>query len=125
MLRGAVRRVGPRSSWRRRPFSSVAADDHPELGSLPLAQPAACVWGSNTGVGKTLFSAGLAAACRRAGVSRSAGTSLTCSRVTPAVPLQPTPTHCSLLALRLFLPADPAAVGSLLEACADGLPRRL
>lgn len=40
-----------------------------QLGAIPLAFPAVCMWGSNTGVGKTLFSAGLAAACRRAGVS--------------------------------------------------------
>jgi hypothetical protein len=44
---------------------------------LPLAFPTVCIWGSNTGVGKTLFSAGLAAACRRAGV-RSRGHHLDC-----------------------------------------------
>jgi dethiobiotin synthetase/adenosylmethionine--8-amino-7-oxononanoate aminotransferase len=47
-------------------FSAAARE---ELGSIPLSYPAVIVWGSNTGVGKTLFSAGLAAAARRAGVS--------------------------------------------------------
>jgi bifunctional dethiobiotin synthetase / adenosylmethionine---8-amino-7-oxononanoate aminotransferase len=35
---------------------------------IPLDPASICVWGSNTGVGKTLFSAGLAAAVRRAGL---------------------------------------------------------
>ena len=42
----------------RRSTSSIA--------ELPLSFPTICVWGSNTGVGKTLFSAGMAAACVRA-----------------------------------------------------------
>lgn len=33
--------------------------------SIPLTSPIVTIWGSNTGVGKTLFSAGLAAACTR------------------------------------------------------------
>eukprot|EP00887_Chlorella_sp_A99_P001840 scaffold19.g1840.t1 len=36
---------------------------------LPLSFPAVCIWGANTGIGKTLFSAGLAAACVRAEVA--------------------------------------------------------
>ena len=39
-----------------------------ERSSLPLDVPAVCVWGANTGVGKTLFSAGLALAALRNGV---------------------------------------------------------
>lgn len=54
----------------RRSFSSASCE---ELGSIPLSYPAVIVWGSNTGVGKTLFSAGLAAAARRAGVSLFGG----------------------------------------------------
>ena len=46
---------------------STAAAPAAALPPLPLAAPTLCVWGSNTGVGKTLFSAGLAAACQRAG----------------------------------------------------------
>lgn len=38
--------------------------------TLTMRMPTMCVWGSNTDVGKTLFSAGLAAACERAKVSR-------------------------------------------------------
>ena len=51
--------------------ASAAAADAASLGSVPLAFPTVCIWGSNTDVGKTLFSAGLAAAGRRAGVSRA------------------------------------------------------
>ena len=54
--------------WRasRRPGSrSLATDAH-----IPLSYAAICVWGANTGVGKTLVSAGLAAAVARAEVSR-------------------------------------------------------
>ncbi|KAK2077256.1 hypothetical protein QBZ16_004890 [Prototheca wickerhamii] len=50
--------------WRasRRPGSrSLATDAH-----IPLSYAAICVWGANTGVGKTLVSAGLAAAVARA-----------------------------------------------------------
>ena len=53
--------------WRasRRPGSrSLATDAH-----IPLSYAAICVWGANTGVGKTLVSAGLAAAVARAEVS--------------------------------------------------------
>lgn len=32
----------------------------------PLTSPSVCIWGANTGVGKTLVSAGLAVACQRA-----------------------------------------------------------
>lgn len=53
----------------RRLSTAAAAAAGDELGALPLAFPAVTIWGSNTCVGKTLFSAGLAAACRRAGVS--------------------------------------------------------
>lgn len=57
-----------------------------ELGVLPLAFPTVCIWGSNTGVGKTLFSAGLAAACRRAGVrSRGHGLDVLCALLAAAV----------------------------------------
>lgn len=38
-------------------------------GELPLSFPAVCMWGANTGVGKTLFSAGLAAAAQRGGLA--------------------------------------------------------
>jgi hypothetical protein len=34
-------------------------------GNVSLEAPAFCVWGANTGVGKTLVSAGLAASARR------------------------------------------------------------
>lgn len=37
---------------------------------LPLDVPSVCVWGANTGVGKTLISAGLARAALRNGVRR-------------------------------------------------------
>jgi hypothetical protein len=37
---------------------------------LPLAFPSVCVWGANTGVGKTLVSAGLARAAALAKVGR-------------------------------------------------------
>lgn len=36
--------------------------------NLPLHFPTICIWGANTGVGKTLFSAGLAASCVRFGI---------------------------------------------------------
>jgi hypothetical protein len=36
---------------------------------LTMRLPTVCVWGANTGVGKTLFSAGLGAACERGKVS--------------------------------------------------------
>ena len=78
MLSGAVLLVGSGSGRAscRRLFSGGGgsgggAFGGEELGALPLAFPTVCIWGSNTGVGKTLFSAGLAAACRRAGVRRS------------------------------------------------------
>lgn len=35
---------------------------------IPLGFPIVAVWGSNTGIGKTLFSAGLAASCSRNGI---------------------------------------------------------
>ena len=41
--------------------------------TLPLSHPVICIWGSNTGVGKTLFSAALAAACARAQVGGARG----------------------------------------------------
>lgn len=41
--------------------SSRAATNGAEHGALPLALASFCVWGSNTGVGKTLVSAGIAA----------------------------------------------------------------
>jgi dethiobiotin synthetase len=36
---------------------------------VPLAGPTVCIWGANTGVGKTIVSAGLAHAAAEAGVS--------------------------------------------------------
>lgn len=39
-----------------------AARRHLSNGRLPLAFPTVCIWGANTGVGKTLVSAGLARA---------------------------------------------------------------
>lgn len=44
---------------------SASADD----GRLPLGFPTVCVWGANTGVGKTLVSAGLARAAALGQVS--------------------------------------------------------
>lgn len=44
-----------------RPLTSLACNSS----SLPIAFPAYMVWGANTDVGKTLFSAGLAAAASR------------------------------------------------------------
>lgn len=38
-----------------------------------MRMPTMAVWGANTGVGKTLFSAGLAAACERAKVRAPGG----------------------------------------------------
>ena len=73
MLLRAVLLLGRRSggggggSGGRRLLSTASQEE--ELGSIPLSFPAVCIWGSNTGVGKTLFSAGLAAAGRRDGVS--------------------------------------------------------
>ena len=49
----------------RRHSTTAVADTEP----LTMRLPTVCVWGANTGVGKTLFSAGLAAACERAKVS--------------------------------------------------------
>ncbi|KAG7673147.1 hypothetical protein Ndes2526B_g03439 [Nannochloris sp. 'desiccata'] len=50
-------------------FSRAYATVDTASSSLPqeisLSSTAICIWGSNTGVGKTLFSAGLADACRR------------------------------------------------------------
>lgn len=50
-------------------FSRAYASVDGASSSLPqeisLSSTATCIWGSNTGVGKTLFSAGLADACRR------------------------------------------------------------
>lgn len=57
----------PMLLWRahRRQFvRALTTDRH-----VPLNCPALCVWGANTGVGKTLVSAGLAAAVARAEVS--------------------------------------------------------
>lgn len=65
MLSRAALVLGSRG---RRLSTAAAAAAGDELGALPLAFPAVTIWGSNTCVGKTLFSAGLAAACRRAGV---------------------------------------------------------
>ena len=50
---------------RRRHSTSTSA----ELEPLTMRMPTMAVWGANTGVGKTLFSAGLGAACERAKVS--------------------------------------------------------
>lgn len=44
----------------------AGADPEP----LTMRLPTMCVWGANTGVGKTLFSAGLGAACERNKVRR-------------------------------------------------------
>ncbi|EFN56014.1 hypothetical protein CHLNCDRAFT_145418 [Chlorella variabilis] len=72
MLLRAVLLLGRRSggggggSGGRRLLSTASQEE--ELGSIPLSFPAVCIWGSNTGVGKTLFSAGLAAAGRRDGL---------------------------------------------------------
>lgn len=52
----------------RRVFSSERNDDHISLGF-----PTLCIWGANTGVGKTLVSAGLAAAVTRAEVRLGKG----------------------------------------------------
>ncbi|KAL4451869.1 hypothetical protein ABPG75_007531 [Micractinium tetrahymenae] len=68
LARRAAYQLGRASGAWRRPFGTGGSSDE-QLGSIPLAFPAVCIWGSNTGVGKTLFSAGLAAACRRAGLS--------------------------------------------------------
>ncbi len=47
-----------------RRFLSSERDD----GHISLGFPTLCIWGANTGVGKTLVSAGLAAAVTRAEV---------------------------------------------------------
>jgi hypothetical protein len=55
----------------RRALSTAAlcgADD-PDSLAVPLAGPNVCIWGANTGVGKTIVSAGLAHAAAEAGVS--------------------------------------------------------
>lgn len=74
--------------------SGGAAATEPSLGPIPLAFPALCVWGSNTGVGKTLFSAGLAAAARRAGVSRREGVPAATVHASGAGGLLPCPPGC-------------------------------
>ena len=55
---------------RRRAYRPLAGDTTPVLatGNVSLENPAFCVWGANTAVGKTLVSAGLAAAARRRAV---------------------------------------------------------
>ena len=72
LLLGGGRRLSTATTSPAAAAASGSSGGHAseQLGPIPLAVPAVCVWGSNTGVGKTLFSAGLAAACRRAGVSR-------------------------------------------------------
>lgn len=66
LLTRALGGVPPRGAARlARRHASAAALPPPDL--LPLAFPTVCVWGANTDVGKTLFSAGLAAAAVRAG----------------------------------------------------------
>lgn len=94
-----------------------------QLGAIPLAFPAVCMWGSNTGVGKTLFSAGLAAACRRAGVS-SGGEAFQWLCLSPVVSactseacLPQLPTQLTYLS-----PRATAALGAVPEARTDRLP---
>jgi dethiobiotin synthetase/adenosylmethionine--8-amino-7-oxononanoate aminotransferase len=48
-----------------RAYTTVEAAPASLPQEISLASTAICIWGSNTGVGKTLFSAGLADACRR------------------------------------------------------------
>lgn len=114
------------ASSRGRPHSTAAAAaaSDPPLGPIPLAFPALCVWGSNTGVGKTLFSAGLAAAARRAGVRRRRRllrglASACCGARLP----------CAAACLIPFLSphaAPPAtAAGAVCQARPDGVPCRL
>jgi hypothetical protein len=55
-----------------RSFSTAALckpDDADSL-AIPLSGPTVCIWGANTGVGKTIMSAGLAHAAVETGVRR-------------------------------------------------------
>jgi dethiobiotin synthetase/adenosylmethionine--8-amino-7-oxononanoate aminotransferase len=66
LLLAGHRRLSSRNGLRwQRAFSASSPADQ---GRIPLSHPSLCVWGANTGVGKTLVSAGLAAAALRAQV---------------------------------------------------------
>ena len=74
---------------------------------LPLSVPIACVWGANTGVGKTLISAGLAAACTEQQVIDSP----------PCAPVR----HWRALGTPLNF-TTLAGAPALPQACADRVP---
>jgi len=72
----AAAAAAPRPPWSRRRRScralstaALCGADDPDSLVVPLDGPNVCVWGANTGVGKTIVSAGLAHAAAEAGVS--------------------------------------------------------